>query len=855
MFASSLLLHQRVAALLESCANAHRIVTPSRKAGVFSSTLQPRKLVSTLVCHRNTLTALQVVHCPPLSTAQRLFSTARCCLARSTTKATAPRAQPRRRASNANTPSSCRRPTKKVEKRRGAPKRMTARRTSSPPTGNVKAPVLATFTRASCAQSHTNEVLSRKDEAGISSKHADEDDTAHVALLSRRLPQKDNRSASNKGEQSEGVSLLNATRYWRRSVTDTADLSLVDRIEALIKIPDINTVDLHNADIISEDMMSSIQGRSLVFKHLTTLELGEQSKQADVLLKKLKGRVIGASLYVRVVHRDDVRVFSVDAGATPLSVAQARKCSLAAARSASYTREVKKLRDEIERVLRRYVSRLIEPFPNELAIDLTHYGTFLALLNTGRRNVEQFVKDANDFIAQRPVNPEGIPAGPPPAKDTEPISPDVLAAEIARLIRHEVLLPRCGNAGSRRNTVDNTEADDEDGERGGAAAAATLHVPRVCIGVASSPVLAKIACDAEVAVVLTRLRDVGSQKESGAGDRKNGEWVPLVSVRSLYRHTRSSSAAQEFVKTLPVAQVPLFTPAFVELLRRVFEVRTCGDLLRKRVLLCFCFSSATALACLCAACGQMFFPVEEKVALVAMANLLHSCGAVRVLASNAITLVNAQRTKFAVSIENITRDTFKFQIRDLVACSFSYGRLNTDEELIQITLSNLEQSYTKLHCKGFTFAGFLCAMSEDKIVTFSFQIASQPNLSREELLRVVKPQLAPMLQHRKGRGADTEGALLLVSLSFHKVEPILMVPPAMVDEADELLEAVLYTKTRIKKCGWVAQTRKRTNKLLRKKDEKGKGSAEEEADAEIEEEEEEEAEAASGNAVIEVVVV
>ncbi|ESL08417.1 hypothetical protein TRSC58_03880 [Trypanosoma rangeli SC58] len=115
-----------------------------------------------------------------------------------------------------------------------------------------------------------------------------------------------------------------------------------------------------------------------------------------------------------------------------------------------------------------------------------------------------------------------------------------------------------------------------------------LHVGAWC-GMSSTPILAKMACEA-------------SQKQHPQDPKA------VVSggiMCSEHYNLPTHEAVEKFVANIPLSDVPVMGKAQVELLRSVYGIRTCGDILAQEERLGFSFSQQTMDFFLSVAYGAM----------------------------------------------------------------------------------------------------------------------------------------------------------------------------------------------------------------------------------------------------------
>ncbi|KAG5474387.1 hypothetical protein LSCM1_03167 [Leishmania martiniquensis] len=592
-----------------------------------------------------------------------------------------------------------------------------------------------------------------------------------ITLSKRKLTKEDDDGSFVFGQVARG--------YMKKDeVLKYVDMDELKRASELLEVPDAYTYPLHRMDTISEAIVHTMQSRKLLFKYASLDDFYTMRRyigtDEDVMRAALPGNVI----YFQFVHAGTAA--DADGSASPLSSSSCEQLR---------QQEVKAARDAVEEILRRYVCRILEPFPNELSIDVTHYATYLPLLNVSRRNVRQVLKDIEDLLAKRPVAKEGI-AGPPPEEDIKPLAPDVLAAEIARIIRREVLTqrPRRENeCGSEQGAASGTPQ-----VRSYTGARSTALV-RVCMGVATNSVLAKIACDAEVSAVVAKLRDEQAASRAAREDGASSH-VPLVSIRSFYRHIHSMKASRDFMESFPVSRVPIFTPAFVDLLKRAFGIVRCGDFYEQRYLLYYCLSKETALACYSAAFGRMSFHEEAFTSLMAPENLKISTAPLEFLASNRISIVNEDRTDYKVTIRSVVLGQFRRRMgtNSSRIAQVPFGRLSKEETIHHDAELAIRMLHRQVFKKGFTYSGVRVSLPRHRLPPMVEHLES--STTEDAAVEALHRALTRLLPHRscveEPFGSERNMRYIVVGVCGIALIP--MVPPVMISEAAKL-EKLYFT--------------------------------------------------------------
>ncbi|GET90065.1 hypothetical protein, conserved [Leishmania tarentolae] len=595
-----------------------------------------------------------------------------------------------------------------------------------------------------------------------------------IALSKRKLTKEDDDGSFLFGQVPRGS-------MKKEEILKYVDMDELAKASELLEVPDIYTYPLHEMENISEAIVRTIQSRVLMFKYASLDDFYTMKRHIGTDEDVMRASLPGNSLYFQFVYSGSASHASGPASSSSLS------------REHSGQAQIKVVRDAVERILRRYVCRILEPFPNELAIDVTHYATYLPLLNVSRRNVDQVLKDIENYMAGKPVTKEGIAGGAPPKSDIEPLTADEIATEIARIIRREVLVqpPQRGSAGSTPKP-ETTGAQ----ETPSSVDAACTPLVRVCIGVATSPVLAKIACDAEVLAVVSKLRhEQADTLTNGKGGGRSG--IPLVSIRSFHRHIRSMKASRDFMASFPVNRVPVFTPAFVDLLKRTFGIVTCADFYEKRYLLYYSMSRETARACYTAAFGRMYFKEEVIESLMAPENLRHSIAPLEFMASNRISIVNEDRTDYHIAMRSVIIGQLRRKLPNngCKVIQVPFGRLSTEDAIHRTAEAAMRTLHRHLYTKGLTYSGVRVSLHRSNLDPVLGQLEGET--TEEAAVAALHRLLPKVLQHRH-RIEETLGeskAARYITVGIFGISLIPMVPPRMRSETVRL-EKLYFTAKR-----------------------------------------------------------
>ncbi|KAG5499883.1 hypothetical protein GH5_04019 [Leishmania sp. Ghana 2012 LV757] len=623
-----------------------------------------------------------------------------------------------------------------------------------------------------------------------------------IALSKRQLTKEDDDGSFAFGQVPRGY-------MKKEQILKYVDMEDLKKASELLEVPDAYTYPLHRMDTISEAIVRTMQSRVLMFKYASLDDFYTMKRHIGTDEDVMRAGLPGNSIYFQFVHSSTVADANGSSSPSPSPCEQLRQ------------QEVKAARDAVEQILRRYVCRILEPFPNELSIDVTHYATYLPLLNVSRRNVHQVLKDIEDFVAGKPVTKEGI-AGPPSKKEIEPLTPDALATEIARIIRREVLTQRPhSNSGCGAESCATTGAR-ETPSPSGASCTASL---RVCIGVATSPALAKIACDAEVSAVVAKMRgERATSLTASKGGASSG--VPLVSIRSFHRHIYSLKASRDFMASFPVSCVPVFTPAFVDLLKRAFGIVRCGDFYEKRYLLYYCLSRETAHACYTTAFGRMYFSDEVTTSLVAPENLKRSIAPIEFLASNRISIVNEDRSEYNVTLRSVVLGQLRKKLCNsgFKVVHVPFGRLSTEEAIHRTAEASMRSLHRHLYKKGLTYTGVRVTLQRYNVHPVMERL--EGSTTEDAAVEVLHRVLAKILPYRncieEPLGSQKSERYLV--LGVFGISLIPMVPPVMISEAARL-EKLYFTakgffllhQTRKRRCASILTAGVAEKKVVRRR--------------------------------------
>lgn len=354
------------------------------------------------------------------------------------------------------------------------------------------------------------------------------------------------------------------------------DISLLDTLDT-IEDPNVSQYMYHEMKTISDKIIRSMRIHNMMHIYATKMLVLQWRRSAADMDKMLNTLIQGKTIYIRVLDlhesragvtsgsRDEVtpgrEEAAMDRSGHTSEAAHdgegqdhrvVNACTKAVHSSSAQAR--RHVLEHIKRIVSRYTNRSLEPFPYELAFDVTYYAAYKPLIVAARTAITQMQTDLESYVNGKPPARDGY-AGTPTKEALQPLPVDDIAKEIASHIKREIFSARteCGTvswgdgAAPDHHTTDQTpihaggmlegtdrEANnkEDEGERkadeDGAVAAdmgmalatdasspASIHTStlaqtaiaqfdglRVCIGVATTPMLAKIACDVEVATLL-----------------------------------------------------------------------------------------------------------------------------------------------------------------------------------------------------------------------------------------------------------------------------------------------------------------------------------------------------------------
>ncbi|CCW68676.1 unnamed protein product [Phytomonas sp. Hart1] len=134
----------------------------------------------------------------------------------------------------------------------------------------------------------------------------------------------------------------------------------------------------------------------------------------------------------------------------------------------------------LKHLLTEFAVNFLEVREGEVACDVSHYTSFARIVKACQTNVAQFSRDVHCVLKSTPLDPNGV-VGETPKESILPLSIEEVAKEVGVRINKEIIHPLL----SRYKGKGEKEED--------------ARAVRVFFGIGPTPVLAKIACDAEIA--------------------------------------------------------------------------------------------------------------------------------------------------------------------------------------------------------------------------------------------------------------------------------------------------------------------------------------------------------------------
>ncbi|CAD2218889.1 hypothetical protein ADEAN_000638200 [Angomonas deanei] len=469
-------------------------------------------------------------------------------------------------------------------------------------------------------------------------------------------------------------------------------------------------------------------------------------------------------------------------------------------------------------ILEDYSPCVIQPYRNELSCDVSGYRILAPLIVAAKPNVQRFHYECEKvqqnykaLLAEHGsldknlrqeyvklllnVGEEVQRGRPSPKREREPLTIESVTTEVATRIMR---------------------------------AFASMPDARVCIGVAPTPVLAKLACETEVARQV-QLSD--KQKRHHA-----------VCVRSLLHHLQKGKDIKQFVSQFKLSQMPGIRPTFAALLKEVFGVETCEDYYHQRELLYYALPRASFECGYAAVYGRSHFP-EEMIeglarhpddvitdATAAKATALtkslegsilsrHLTEAFHQtekyltdLAKNEIAFLTADERSFRLSFLTVVPFHKIFKSGATVDVMISYGRLVSDEDFVQLIDRLTWRLHSRLCAEGLECAGVHVDLRKGRFRSaFQRQVyftapgsgrkpiilkRSGPRSMEElystnnydEMRDAVHALRGPLLKHRQKGGIDPDGIEHKIYLVCLRVTPVkrYLFPARLLQEMEEL---------------------------------------------------------------------
>lgn len=502
--------------------------------------------------------------------------------------------------------------------------------------------------------------------------------------------------------------------------------------------PDVIEYPLHTMTDISDVMQRSLRARDNISALAPSADVFSMKRAILLLEDACRVEVPGKALYFRVLPGVRSRIL-----------------------------------DQLKELLLDYAVHMLEPFPREVCCDVSHYAAHAPVVAVSKTCMKQ-VLERIDALSQGQSLPEEKLRNVP-MQTLQPLSPEEVAREIvARL--SEILKASASDA-----PIDESNRSPE------------KRIAQVCIGIAPTPVLAKLACDAEFSLI----------------QRQPEQDTVPIRVRSFYQHIRCMSDGKKFMAHFPLTHIPLFTPTFVRVLRDVFGVVTCNDIYRMRERLWFSLSSETFQVCYLCVYGMMKFAGEKEAVLFSPAHLIVSQKPLEAMAQYSISLLERDVNALQLLPTNARFARSKPTRFMNVEARLVYGRLNTDEQFIERVEEVFASATRKLHRVGYQSGGsrvaLRCGNKGEVVRTYTYPATT--HLS--ELLsmgRKIGQELAPL---RQKKGLEMTGEPFSIHVVMTHLSLASMTPKRLEGEITQLRQE--FAEGRKKFNRWRNRRRSQTN--------------------------------------------
>eukprot|EP00796_Vickermania_ingenoplastis_P008271 gene8271-5790_t len=579
-------------------------------------------------------------------------------------------------------------------------------------------------------------------------------------------------------DEEEGTKRTKSGKIDRRHGPRTAGPILatradVENIERLrLELPQALTYKLHTMDNIGADIRRTVRSHQKLYKYAPGAEGRELVKDCNEVEERLQSEELGTSFYLRVIDladpsapiltRCNFKPFVPFEKSRGLAWELGDGTSRGKRRPPSFlyhhppptssrtTAPQKAAVEQIKKILQLHFSSVvIEPIEGELACDVTLYAKYRVLYERAVTHVRQYKRDLDNIIQEKYIKDfdfYGINRSSE-TSDVKPLTPEAVAMRMAAFFKSTIFSP--------------------DAEAFGVAAESKL---RVVIGIARTPVQAKLACDTEVAVLISE-RDKESKLDNSQ----------FVRVRSFHKHFKSLADEKKFISSFQLAQIPTVNPPFAKFLQDLFNVAKAEGILTSKKALHFSLSKTTFVYCMELAYGRMRFPHEIHTPLfsssprLANESILHDC------ASNAIGLLNKNRTALRADVLRLATGPVKGQHGTGIVAQGTkfYGRLASNKKYVEAAEEATHEAIAVL-CEHHLSTAALSLEDRRGSRRVAWESVSFPRTSNPQIiLRVVRHMMEKMAQQRKRKEFEDSPETFSFAVRLFQLEPYNLLPMAL----------------------------------------------------------------------------